>query len=162
METWLLSARRSVCVVSIGPHQQVSPGKKRKKKTKNEGKTKKDLWNSLTGKTVTKARLRVRRDRTTKPHSKWKPSAGGDPASPPVSASQQLSEPRLCCSGRLCRVFPGAFLPLLLLSSHSKGCLLPRCLNCPAPLAQPPLPPHREPFICLVEGRFLVVSWTLS
>lgn len=52
--------------------------------------------------------------------------------------------------------FPGAFLPLLLLSSHSKGCLLPRCLNCPAQFAQPPLPPHREPFVCLVEGRFLV------
>lgn len=50
---------------------------------------------------------------------------------------------------------------LFLLSLYSKGCLLPRCLNCPAQFAQPPLPPHREPFICVVEGRFLVVSWTL-
>lgn len=124
----------------------------KKGRKKNERKTK--GTSGILDKTVTKARLRVRRDRTTKQHSKWKPSAGGDPASPPVSASRQLSEPRLCCSGRLCRVFPGAFLPLFLLSSHSKGCLLPRCLNCPAQFA---LPPHREPFIRLVEGRFLVV-----
>lgn len=104
---------------------------------------------------MTKARLRVRRGRTTKKqHSKWRPSAGGDPASPPVSAAVRTS-PAPLREAPSC-LFPVLFYPCFYSPPTAKVVFLPRCLNCPAQFAQPPLPPHREPFIRLVEGRFLV------
>lgn len=98
METGLLSAGRSVCVVSIDPHQQASPGKKRKKRRENQ----KDLWNSLTDKTVTKARLRVRRDGTTKQHSEWKHLLEVIP--------RLLPSLRLSSCQNLARAVPGGFV----------------------------------------------------
>lgn len=131
------------------------------KKHKKLREKQKHLWNSLTDKSKALC-LQGRSLRETLQMESicWRCSRFSS-TSLRLSSCQNASCVVLGGSRRLCSVFPGAFQTFLL-SSHSKGCLLPRCLNLPAQFAQPPLPPHREPFICVLEGRFLVVSWTLS
>lgn len=128
---WPLSIHSSKTPAGVSGSER----RRRRKKKKKLREKQKHLWSSLTDKTVTEARRCVSAgDRPSEKASKWKPSAGGDLASPPLSlplrSCQKLSARLLWASGSLCRSFPGAFLTVL--SSYSKGCLLPRCLNCPA------------------------------